>query len=250
MAEQSLAGRTALVTGASGAIGSAIASELAAAGANLLVHYNSNADAAGQLTQAISDSGGQARPVGADLSSKAGVDSLFAQIDDFGWSIQILVNNAGITRDGLLARMSPQDWQAVIDTNLTSAYLTCRAALRPMVRARWGRIINIASVAGISGNAGQANYSAAKAGLIGFTRALARELGPRNITANAIAPGFIESPMARAISPAVLDKVLALIPLGRLGEPDEVAGLVGYLASNRAGYITGQALVVDGGLVM
>ena len=159
-------------------------------------------------------------------------------------------NNAGITRDGLLARMSEESWQAALETNLSSAYRTCRAALRPMVRSRWGRIINISSVAGLTGNPGQTNYSAAKAGLIGFTRALAREVGPRSITVNAVAPGFIESPMADAAGEQVLERVREMIPLGRLGAPAEVAATVGFLASAKASYITGQVLVVDGGLAM
>ncbi len=250
MDEHKLSGKTALVTGASGAIGSEIARTLGAAGARVLVHYNSNADAAAALCAEIESGGGQAYAFGADLASANGAGDLFKEVRAAGYGVQILVNNAGITRDGLLARMSEESWQAVLNTNLSSAYRTCRAALRPMVRGRWGRIINISSVAGLSGNPGQTNYSAAKAGLIGFTRALAREVGARSITVNAVAPGFIESPMTAAAGEQVLSRVQELIPLGRLGHPAEVAAAVGFLASAKASYITGQVLVVDGGLAM
>ena len=250
MDDRELSGKTALVTGASGAIGSEIARALGAAGAQVLVHYNSNSEAAGALCAEIESAGGQAHAFGADLASASGAGELFKEIGDAGFGVQILVNNAGITRDGLLARMSEESWQAVLDTNLSSAFRTCRAALRPMVRSRWGRIINISSVAGLTGNPGQTNYSAAKAGLIGFTRALAREVGPRSITVNAVAPGFIESPMADAAGEQVLARVREMIPLGRLGVPAEVAATVGFLASAKASYITGQVLVVDGGLAM
>lgn len=238
------------MTGASGAIGSEIARSLGRAGATVLVHYNSNAAAAAALCAEIESLGATAQAFAADLSTESGASELFAELGAAGHGVHILVNNAGITRDGLLARMREDAWQAVLETNLSSAYRTSRAALRAMVRARWGRIINISSVAGISGNPGQTNYSAAKAGLIGFTRALAREVGARSITVNAVAPGFIESPMAAAAGEQVLEQVRALIPLGRLGEPAEVAAAVRFLASEKASYITGQVLVVDGGLAM
>lgn len=250
MDDRELTGKTALVTGASGAIGSEIARALGGAGATVLVHYNSNAAAAAELCAEIESLGAGARAFAADLSTDSGAGDLFKEINAAGHGVQILVNNAGITRDGLLARMKEEDWQAVLETNLSSAYRTSRAALRPMVRGRWGRIINISSVAGISGNPGQANYSAAKAGMIGFTRALAREVAARSITVNAVAPGFIESPMAAAAGEQLLARVREMIPLGRLGEPAEVAAAVRFLASEDASYITGQVLVVDGGLAM
>lgn len=250
MDDLELTGKTALVTGASGAIGSEIARALGAAGATVLVHYHSNAKAAAELCAEIESRGAVARAFPSDLSTESGAAGLFEQIAAAGHSVQILVNNAGITRDGLLARMQEDAWQAVLETNLSSAYRTSRAALRPMVRGRWGRIINISSVAGISGNPGQTNYSAAKAGLIGFTRALAREVAARSITVNAVAPGFIESPMAAAAGEQLLGRVRELIPLGRLGQPAEVAAAVRFLASAKASYITGQVLVVDGGLAM
>lgn len=250
MDDLELTGKTALITGASGAIGSEIARALGAAGATVLVHYNSNAKAAAELCAEIESRGTTAQAFPSDLSTESGAGGLFAEIAAAGHSVQILVNNAGITRDGLLARMQEDAWQAVLETNLSSAYRTSRAALRPMVRGRWGRIINISSVAGISGNPGQTNYSAAKAGLIGFTRALAREVAARSITVNAVAPGFIESPMAAAAGEQLLERVRELIPLGRLGQPAEVAAAVRFLASAKASYITGQVLVVDGGLAM
>ena len=250
MSKGPLKGRTARVTGASGAIGAAIALALAERGAYVLAHYRSNSAAAAELVAEISAAGGRAEAIGADISTADGVAWLYSQIAELGTAVEILVNNAGITRDALLARMSEDDWQEVISTNLTAAFRLCRGALRPMVRARSGRIINIASVAGTTGNAGQTNYSAAKAGLIGFTKALAREVAPRSITVNAVAPGFIDSPMAEAIGDDKIKQVVAMIPLGRMGTAREVAALVAFLASDEAGYITGQTHLVDGGLAM
>ncbi len=245
-----LEGRRALVTGASGAIGSAIARLLAGAGVRLAIHFNTNEAAAEELLQEVTASGGEAITIGADISDADAAAELVKQIAARWDGLDILVNNAGITRDGLLARMSEDDWDAVLDTNLKSAYLCTRAALRPMMRARFGRIVNISSVSGIMGNPGQANYSAAKAGLIGFTKAIAREVASRGITVNAVAPGFIESPMTASLTEEALLAVTAAIPLGRMGRPEEVARWVAFLASDAGAYVTGQTVVVDGGLAM
>jgi len=239
-----------LVTGASGAIGGAIARALAAGGVRLVLHYHSNAAAADELAAEINASGGEAVTVSADITDADQAAGLVKDAAARWEGLDILVNNAGITRDGLLARMPDADWDAVLDTNLKSVFLCTRAVLRPMMRARQGRIINISSVSGIMGNAGQANYSAAKAGLLGFTRAVAREVAPRGITVNAIAPGFIESPMTDALPEATIAAVTEAIPLGRMGRPDEIAAWVAFLASDAGAYVTGQTIVVDGGLAM
>ena len=243
-------GSRGLVTGASGAIGGAIARALAAAGVRVVLHYNSNQAAADQLAAEITAAGGEAHPIRADITDSAAAADLVKQAAARWDGLDILVNNAGITRDGLLARMSDDDWDAVLDTNLKSVFLCTRAVLRPMMRARHGRIINISSVSGLMGNAGQANYSAAKAGLIGFTKAVAREVASRGITVNAVAPGFVESPMTASLPRPTLDAVTAAIPLGRMGRPDEIAQWVAFLASDAGAYITGQTIVVDGGLTM
>ena len=243
-------GSRGLVTGASGAIGGAIARALAAAGVRVVLHYNSNQAAADQLAAEITAAGGEAHPIRADITDSAAAADLVKQAAARWDGLDILVNNAGITRDGLLARMSDDDWDAVLDTNLKSVFLCTRAVLRPMMRARHGRIINISSVSGLMGNAGQANYSAAKAGLIGFTKAVAREVASRGITVNAVAPGFVESPMTASLPRPTLDAVTAAIPLGRMGRPDEIAQWVAFLASDAGAYVTGQTIVVDGGLTM
>ncbi len=245
-----LEGRRALVTGASGAIGGAIAKLLAGAGVRLAIHFNTNEAAADDLLQQITSAGGEGITIGADITDADAAADLVKQAAARWDGLDILVNNAGITRDGLLARMSEDDWDAVLDTNLKSVYLCTRAALRPMMRARFGRIVNISSVSGIMGNPGQANYSAAKAGLIGFTKAMAREVASRGITVNAVAPGFIESPMTAALSEEALRGFTAAIPLGRLGRPEEVARWVEFLASDAGDYVTGQTVIVDGGLAM
>jgi 3-oxoacyl-[acyl-carrier protein] reductase len=246
----SLKDRVALVTGGSRGIGRAIATALARAGAAVVVNYRGNQPAADETVAAIVGAEGRAVAIQADVSQPADVDRLFKEtIDRFG-KIDILVNNAGITRDNLLLRMKDEDFDAVLDTNLRGLFLCTRAALRPMTRARYGRIINITSVVGLMGNPGQANYAAAKAGIIGFTKSVAREMASRSITANAIAPGYIETELTGVLDEKLRGAILEAIPLGRLGTPEDVAGLVCFLASDAASYITGQTLAVDGGMVM
>ncbi|MCM0593483.1 MAG: 3-oxoacyl-[acyl-carrier-protein] reductase [Gloeotrichia echinulata IR180] len=246
---QLLRGKVAIITGASRGIGRAIAQELATYGANVVVNYASSSNAADNLVAEITATGGQAIAVQADVSKIEQVDVLFNTVIDKFKRIDILVNNAGITRDGLVLRMKPEDWQAVIDLNLTGVFLCTRAASKVMLKQRSGRIINIASVAGQMGNPGQANYSAAKAGVIGFTKTVAKELAARGITVNAVAPGFITTDMTSNLSNT--EEILKFIPLGRYGQPEEIAGMVRFLAADpAAAYITGQVFNVDGGMVM
>ena len=245
-----LGGKVALVTGASRGIGRATAIELGGCGASVVVNYRGQAEAAAAVVGEIEAAGGRAIAIQADVSDGAGVDRIVKATTETYGGVDILVNNAGITRDNLLLRMKDEEWDSVFNTNLRAAYLLTRAVLRPMMRARWGRIINITSVAGLVGNAGQANYAAAKAGLIGFTKSVAREMAPRGITANAVAPGFVESDMTAGLSESLRQAALGAIPLERFGQPQEVAQVVAFLASDAAAYITGQTIAVDGGMTM
>ncbi len=245
-----LQGKIAIVTGASRGIGAAIASELAAQGATVVVNHRSSAEQAAAVVEKICGDGGTAIAVQADVSQTAEAQKLVKEtLDRFG-RVDILVNNAGTTRDMLLLMMSEADWDAVIQTNLKSAYNCTKAALKPMMKQRYGRIINITSVVGISGQAGQANYAASKAGLIGFTKSVAREVGPRSITCNAVAPGFVPTALTDVLTDEQKRQAVAATPLGRFAEPAEIGYAVAFLASDRAAFITGQVLSVDGGLVM
>jgi 3-oxoacyl-[acyl-carrier protein] reductase len=240
----------ALVTGGSRGIGRAVALRLASDGHSVAVNYATNKSAAAEVVDAITEAGGVALAFQADVGETEAVASLFGEVEERLGRVTILVNNAGITRDDLLLRMGPEAWDDVIQTNLRSTYLCTRAAMRGMLRLKWGRIISISSVSGISGNPGQANYAASKAAVIGFSKSVAREIGSRNITVNVVAPGFIETDMTDQLGREVADEVIQRVALGRLGKPEEIAAAVGYLASDDAAYVTGQTLVVDGGLAL
>ncbi|ADE16169.1 3-oxoacyl-(acyl-carrier-protein) reductase [Nitrosococcus halophilus Nc 4] len=244
-----LEGKVALVTGASRGIGRAIAEALALQGATVAGTATSKAGADG-ITAFLADQGWSGVGVVLDVSEPTSIDSALAAIVEQLGAPAILVNNAGITRDNLLMRMKDEEWEAILNTNLTSVYRLSKGCIRGMVKARWGRIINITSVTGVMGNAGQTNYAAAKAGMIGFTKALAREVGARGITVNTVAPGFIDTDMTRALDNSQREGLLAQIPLNRLGNAQEVAAAVAFLASPEAGYITGETLHVNGGLYM
>jgi 3-oxoacyl-[acyl-carrier protein] reductase len=237
----SLAGKVALVTGASRGIGRAVAEELARAGAQVVVGYRSGKDEAEELAAQI---GGRA--VQADVSSPDDAKRLVAEAGD----VDVLVNNAGLTRDGLLARMSDDDWRTVIETNLSSVFYTCRAVTRPMMKRRGGAIVNISSIVGVHGNWGQTNYAASKAGIIGFTKSIARELGSRGVRANVVAPGYVKTQLTEVLPEEATAAMVASTPLGRVADAHEIAGAVRFLASDAASFITGEVLLVDGGLGM
>jgi len=237
----SLEGKTALVTGASRGIGRAVAAELAEAGASVVIGYRSGRDEAESLAAEI---GGRA--IQADVSSAEDARRLVEEAGD----LDVLVNNAGLTRDGLLARMSDDDWRTVIETNLSSVFYTCRAVCRPMMKKRAGAIVNVSSIVGVHGNWGQTNYAASKAGIIGFTKSLAKELGSRNVRANVVAPGYVRTQLTDVLPEEATAAMLQNTPLGRLGEPEDVAGAVRFLCSDEASFITGEVVLVDGGLGM
>jgi 3-oxoacyl-[acyl-carrier protein] reductase len=243
-------GKVALVTGSSSGIGAATAKELAAKGAHVAIHYRSNSSGAEQVAEEIRRSGGVCTLVQADVSDVQQAAELVKQVQTELSGLDILVNNAGVTRDTLLLSMSEEDWDGVIDTNLKSVFAVSKAALRGMLRKRWGRIINVTSVVGLTGQAGQSNYAASKAGIIGFTKSLAREVASRNITVNAVAPGFIPTALTNVLSQEQHDTIIRNTPMGRMGTAEEVAWAIAFLASERSGFITGQVLTVDGGLVM
>lgn len=250
MANQMLHGQVAIVTGGARGIGKATCLALAKAGAKVVINYNSSDKNAQELVNTITADGGEAITVKGDISQSSTADKLVAEtIKHFG-KIDILINNAGINRDNLMIRMKEEDWDEVINTNLKGVFLATKAVLKPMLKQRAGRIINVTSVIGIAGNIGQVNYSAAKAGLIGFTRSIAKEVAGRNILVNAVAPGYIGTDMTEKLPEDVKEAVLQNIPLGRIGLPEEIAQVILFLTSPGASYITGQTIIVDGGLVM
>lgn len=250
MNEKVLHGKVAVVTGGSRGIGRAISLRLAAMGALVYINYVSRPDAAEETRRLIESIDGKAEILAFDVSEPEQIQAAFKHIVDTSGRIDILVNNAGITRDGLVARMKESDWDAVLTTNLKGAFLCAKAASKPMMKQRWGRIVNITSVIGFTGNAGQVNYAAAKAGLVGITKSLARELASRNITVNSVAPGYILTDMTDALPLEVQEQLKKEIPLGSLGTPEDVAGAVAYLTSDDGRYLTGQTLHINGGMYM
>ncbi len=243
-------GRVAIVTGGGRGLGRAIASRLAAEGADLVISYRSNDSAAEETAEGVREAGVGCELFKGDVSSPEDVEALFKGASDAFGRVDILINNAGITRDNLMMRMKEEEFDEVLRTNLKGTYLCTRAALRPMVRSRWGRIVNVSSVVGLVGNAGQANYAASKAGIIGFTKSVAREVAQRGITVNAVAPGYVETELTGRLPEKVKEQIRAQVPAGRFGEPEEVAEVVAFLVGETAGYVTGQTIAVDGGMTM
>ncbi|MBU0730487.1 MAG: 3-oxoacyl-[acyl-carrier-protein] reductase [Proteobacteria bacterium] len=246
----SLAGKVAVVTGGSRGIGKAVSLRLAAMGARVVVNYVSRPEMAEDTVRIIQDAGGEAASIQFNIAQPAEVQEAFATILAEHGRVDILVNNAGVTRDGLLLKMKDEDWDTVLDINLKGAFNCIRSIYRPMMKQRWGRIVNITSVIGFAGNAGQANYAAAKAGLMGLTRSVSKELATRAITVNAVAPGYIDTDMTRELPEAVKEKVLSEVPMGTLGTGEDVAGAVAFLVSEDAKYVTGQCIHVNGGMFM
>jgi len=243
-------GRVAIVTGGGRGIGRAIAVRIAREGANVAISYRSNDSAAEETAKAVREAGTKCEVFKGNVASPGDVEALFKGVSDAFGRVDILVNNAGITRDNLMMRMKEDEFDDVLQTNLKGTYLCTRAALRPMVRARWGRIVSMSSVVGLVGNAGQANYAASKAGIIGFTKSVAREVAQRGITVNAVAPGYVETELTGTLPEDVKDRIKARVPMGRFGEAEEVAEVVAFLAGEGAGYVTGQTIAVDGGMTM
>jgi 3-oxoacyl-[acyl-carrier protein] reductase len=242
--------RVAIVTGGGRGIGRAVAVRLAAEGANVAISYRSNDDAAQETAEAVREAGVECEVFKGDVASPEEVQVLFEGVKGAFGRLDILVNNAGVTRDNLIMRMKEEEFDEVLRTNLGGTYLCTRAALRPMIRARWGRIVNVSSVVGLVGNAGQANYAASKAGIIGFTKSVAREVAQRGITANAVAPGYVETELTGSLPENVKETIRTQVPMGRFGEAQEVAEVVTFLAGEGAGYVTGQTIAVDGGMTM
>ena len=243
-------GRVALVTGGSRGIGRALALRLAKEGADVAISYRSNDDAAEEAADGVRAAGARCETFKGDVASPGDVKALFGGVNEAFGRIDILVNNAGLTRDNLMMRMKEDEFDEVLRTNLKGTYLCTRAALRPMVRARWGRIVNVSSVVGLVGNAGQANYAASKAGIIGFTKSVAREVAQRGITANVVAPGYVETELTGSLPEEIKEQIRDQVPVGRFGEAQEVAEVVAFLVGEGAGYVTGQTVAVDGGMTM
>ena len=243
-------GRVAIVTGGGRGIGREIALRLGREGADVAISYRSNEAAAEEAAEGVRASGVRCETFKGDVATREDVEALFKGVNEAFGRLDILVNNAGVTRDNLMMRMKEDEFDEVLRTNLKGTYLCTRAALRPMVRARWGRIVNVSSVVGLVGNAGQANYAASKAGIIGFTKSVAREVAQRGITANVVAPGYVETELTGSLSEEVKEGIRGQVPMGRFGEPKEIAGVVAFLAGDGAGYVTGQTLAVDGGMTM